>query len=43
MLEGRGKPYLLGIRGNDKLWSEPDGAVGQHAPELLARALPAQA
>jgi SRSO17 transposase len=43
MLERRGKPYLLGIRGNDKLWSELDGAVGQHAPELLARALPAQA
>jgi SRSO17 transposase len=43
MLEGRGKPYLLGIRGNDKLWSELDGAIGQHAPELLARALPPQA
>ena len=33
MLEGRGKPYLLAIRGNDKLWSELDGRVGQHAPE----------
>ncbi len=43
MQEERGKPYLLGIRGNDKLWSELDGAVGQHAPEALARALPAQA
>lgn len=43
MLEGRGQPYVLGIRGNDKLWSELDGAVGQHAPELLARALQPQA
>jgi SRSO17 transposase len=43
MLEGRGQPYLLGIRGNDKLWSELDGQFGQHAPELLARALPRQA
>src|SRR3954465_2686892 len=25
MLEGRSKPYLLAIRGNDKLWSELDG------------------
>ncbi len=43
MLEGRGQPHLLGIRGNDKLWSELDGRVGQHAPEALARALPHQA
>ena len=43
MLEARGKPYLLGIRGNDKLWSELDGRIGQHAPEDLAKALPARA
>jgi SRSO17 transposase len=43
MLEGRGQPYLLGVRGNDKLWAELGGQVGQHAPEALARALPPQA
>ena len=43
MPEGRGQPYLLGIRGDDKLWSELDGQFGQHAPEPLARALPRQA
>jgi SRSO17 transposase len=43
MLEARGRPYLLAIRGNDKLWSELDGRLGQHAPEALARALPHQA
>jgi SRSO17 transposase len=42
MLEERGKPYLLAIRSNDKLWSELDGQVGQHPPEALARALPPQ-
>src|SRR3712207_7334773 len=43
MLEGRGQPYLLGVRGNDKLWSELEGRVGQRAPEHLAGALPPQA
>jgi SRSO17 transposase len=43
MLEGRGQPYLLGIRGNDTVWSELGGRVGQHEPEALARALPPQA
>lgn len=43
MLEGRGKPYLLGLRGNDTVWAELGGEVGQHAPEALAGALPAQA
>jgi SRSO17 transposase len=43
MLEERGKPYLLGIRGNDTVWAELDGRLGQHAPEDLAKALPAQA
>jgi SRSO17 transposase len=36
-------PYLLGVRGNDTVWAELDGRLGQHAPELLAGALPAQA
>jgi SRSO17 transposase len=40
MLEARGQPYLLGIRGNDKLWSVLDGRVGQPKPEDLAAALP---
>jgi SRSO17 transposase len=43
MLEERGQPHLLAVRSNDKLWSELDGEVGQHAPEALARALPPQA
>jgi SRSO17 transposase len=43
MLEGRGQPYLLGVRGNDTVWAELGGQVGQHAPEDLAKALPAQA
>jgi SRSO17 transposase len=43
VLAGRGQPYLLGIRGNDKRWSELEGRVGQHAPEDLAGALPPQA
>jgi len=43
MLEGRGQPYLLGVRGNDTVWAELGGRVGQHAPEVLARALPPQA
>jgi SRSO17 transposase len=43
MLEARGRPYLLAIRSNDRLWSELDGQIGQHAPAALARALPHQA
>lgn len=43
MLEARGRPYLLAIRSNDRLWSELDGRLGQHAPAALARALPQQA
>ena len=43
MLEGRGKPYLLTIRSNDRLGSELDGSAGQHEPERLAHALPPQA
>jgi SRSO17 transposase len=43
MLEGRGQPYLLAIRSNDKLWSELGGRVGQHKPEDLAKAMPEEA
>ena len=43
MLEGRGQPYLLGVRGNDTVWAELDGRLGQHAPAALAKALPPQA
>jgi SRSO17 transposase len=43
MLEERGKPYLLTIRGNDRLEAELDGSVGRHEPRRLARSLPPQA
>jgi SRSO17 transposase len=43
MLEERGKPYVLTIRGNDRLGSELDGSVGQYEPKRLARALPPRA
>src|SRR3712207_1654692 len=43
MLEGRGQPYLLAIRGNDTLPSEFGGRVGQHKPEDLAKAVPEEA
>ena len=43
MLEARGRPYPLAIRSNDRLWSELEGRIGQHAPEDLARAMPEEA
>jgi SRSO17 transposase len=43
MLEERGKPYLLTIRGNDRLEAELDGGVGRHEAAALARALPPRA
>jgi SRSO17 transposase len=43
MLEARGRPYLLAVRGNDKLWSELGGRIGQHKPEDLAKAMPGEA
>jgi SRSO17 transposase len=43
MLEARGQPYLLAIRSNDKLGSELEGQIGQHAPAALAQALPPRA
>src|SRR5437763_6170384 len=43
MLEERGKPYLLTIRGNDELAADLDGGVGRHEAAALARALPPRA
>jgi SRSO17 transposase len=43
MLEERGKPYVLAIRGNDRLDAEPDGGVGRDEAAALARALPPRA
>jgi len=43
MLEERGKPYLLTVRGNDRLEAELDGGVGRHEAAVLARALPPRA
>src|SRR3954470_15099546 len=43
MLEERGKPYLLTVRGNDALEAELDGGVGRHEAAVLARALPPRA
>src|SRR3954465_9354335 len=40
MREERGKPYLLTIRGNDRLEAELDGSVGRHEPRRLARSPP---
>src|SRR3954452_1691676 len=43
MLEERGKPYLLTIRGNDGLEAGLDGGGGRHEAAALARALPPRA
>src|SRR4051794_4679631 len=43
MLEERGKPYLLTVRGNDGLEAELDGGVGRREAAALARALPPRA
>jgi SRSO17 transposase len=43
MLEERGKPYVLTIRGNDRLETELDGGVGRDEAAALARALPPRA
>src|SRR3954466_5309731 len=43
MLEERGKPYLLTVRGNDGLEAELDGGVGRDTPAALTRALPPRA
>src|SRR3954469_22803686 len=40
MLEGRGKPHVLAIRGNDGLEAEPEGGVGRDEAAALARGLP---
>src|SRR3954470_20620631 len=43
MLEERGKPYLLAVRGNEELEAGLDGGVGRHEAAVLARALPPRA
>src|SRR3954462_14785921 len=43
MLEERGKPYLLTVRGNDELAADLDGGVGRHGAAALARARPPRA
>src|SRR4051795_4366889 len=43
MLEERGKPYLLTVRGNEALEAELDGGIGRHEAAVLARALPPRA
>jgi SRSO17 transposase len=41
-LEQREQPFVLAVRGNEKLWSMLDGSLGQHAAAALAAALPAK-
>lgn len=41
-LEQRGKPFVLAVRGNEKLWPWLDGGIGQHAAAALAAAVPAE-
>ena len=43
MLEERGKPYVLTVRGNDRLEAELDGGAGRDEAAVLARALPPRA
>src|SRR4051812_15360096 len=43
MLEERGKPYLLTVRGNDALEAELDGGGGRRGAAGLARAPPPRA
>jgi SRSO17 transposase len=41
-LEQRETPFVLAVRGNEKLWSILDGSLGQHAAAALAAAMPAK-
>src|SRR3954454_5299045 len=43
MLEERGRPYVLAVRGNEELEAELDGGLGRHEAAALARALPPRA
>src|ERR671938_94567 len=43
MLEGRGRPYVLAIRANDRLEGGLGGGVGGDTPGALTRALPPRA
>jgi SRSO17 transposase len=42
-LEQEKRPFVLAIRGNEKLWSMLGGSIGQHAAAALAAAIPAAA
>src|SRR3954469_9829589 len=42
-LEQQERPFVLAIRGNEKLWSMLDDRPGQHAAAALAAALPPEA
>jgi SRSO17 transposase len=41
-LEQREQPFVLAVRGNEKLWSTLDGSLGQHAAAAVAAAMPAK-
>ena len=41
-LEQRETPFVLAVRGNEKLWSMLDGSLGQHTAAALAAAMPAR-
>jgi SRSO17 transposase len=41
-LEQRETPFVLAVRGNEKLWSMLDGSLGQHAAAALAAAMSAK-
>jgi SRSO17 transposase len=43
LLEGRDRPYLLAIRGDDPVRVARDGGAERHEPAALAAALPAEA
>ena len=42
-LEREKRPFVLAIRGNEKLWSAFGGSIGQHAAAALAAAVPEEA
>ena len=41
-LKGREQPFVLVVRGNEKLWSMLDGSMNQHAAAALAAAMSAK-
>jgi SRSO17 transposase len=42
-LERREQPFVLAVRGNEKLWAVPGKRLGQHAAARLAASLPPRA